>query len=122
MALRPNLKGLGWEFLICCPKKRGIRNFCKFLSIKDKVRLNDPLKNVMTARKGLFWGVLAGKQGMLWRKKAFYFALFHVLVVFRVCKLLSVRIFRQIFRFKINRAEKPTVGFWFSAGSGNIAA
>jgi hypothetical protein len=69
-----------------------------------------------------FLGVLAGKQRVGAGKKAFYFALFHFLVVFYLCNSLSVRIFWNIFAFKINRAEKPTRGFWFWAGSGNIAA
>jgi hypothetical protein len=67
-------------------------------------------------------GVLAAKQGVCADKKAFYFALIHVLVVFCVCKLLSVRIFPKIRAAKKNRAEKPTVGFWVLAGSGNIMA
>jgi len=52
----------------------------------------------------LFWVVLAGKQGFGAGKKASYFALFHVLVVFCVYKLLSVRIFRKIRGSKKNRA------------------
>ena len=44
-------------------------------------------------------------------KVAFYFALFHVFVVFSVCKSLSVSIFQKICASKINRAENPTVGF-----------
>jgi hypothetical protein len=55
-------------------------------------------------------------------KKAFYFAPFHDLAVFSVCKLLSGRIFQKICRSKINRAEKPTVGFLVWAGSDNIVA
>jgi hypothetical protein len=64
---------------------------------------------------------LAGKQEAGAAKKAFYFAFFHVLVVFCVCKLLSVRIFRKILASQKNRAKKPTVGFWIFGGSGNIA-
>jgi hypothetical protein len=33
-----------------------------------------------------------------------------------------VGVFQNICHSKKNRAEKPTVGFWFWAGSGNIAA
>jgi hypothetical protein len=67
-------------------------------------------------------GVLAGKLEVGANKKAFYFALFHVLVVFCVYKLLSVKIFRKNYASKKNRAKKPTVGFLVLAGSGNIAA
>jgi hypothetical protein len=63
---------------------------------------------------------LAGKQGVDAKKKSSYFALFHVLVVFCVCKLFCVSIFWNIFGSEKNRAKKPTVGFWFLAGSGNI--
>jgi len=65
-------------------KKRRRQNQCKFLSIKAKAGLARALKNVLTAKKGLFWGVLTGKQGVGARKRAFYFALFHVLVVFLI--------------------------------------
>jgi hypothetical protein len=97
----------------------------KFSQVKRHQRLTMPwprLKNVLTAKKGLYLGVLAGKQGTGREKKSFYFALFHVLVVFCGCKFLSVRTFRKIFASKIIRAEKPTVGFLFLAGSGNMAA
>jgi len=57
--------------------------------------------------------VLAAKQGMSTGKKTLYFALFHVLVVFCVYKLLSVRIIRKIFVSKKNRARKPTVASTF---------
>jgi len=70
----------------------------------------------------LFLVVLAGKQGFGVGEKALYFALFHVLMVFCVCKLLSGRFFWKICPFKKNRAKKPTVGFYFSAGSGNMVA
>ena len=70
-------------------------------------------KNVLTAKMGLFWVVLAGKQGLRVGKKTPYFALFHILVVFCVCKLLSGKIFRRIRASKKNRAKKPTVGFCF---------
>jgi len=79
-------------------------------------------QNVLTAKMGLIWVVLAGKQRMSTWKKTLYFALFHVFVVFYVCKLLPVRIFRKIFVSKKNRAKKPTVGFLFLGASGNIVA
>jgi len=78
------------------------------------------LKNVLTAKKGLFWAVLAGKQGISAGKKTLYFALFHVLVGFCVYKLLSGKIFRRFLASKINRAKKPTVGFLFLGACGNI--
>jgi hypothetical protein len=75
----------------------------------------------LTAKKGLFWDVLAGKQGLGAHKKAFYFALFHVLMVFYVCKSLAGSVFPKIRRSQINRAGKPTVGFLF-LGSCDIIA
>jgi hypothetical protein len=62
---------------------------------------------------GLFRVVSAGKQGIERGKKTLYFALFHVLVVFCICKLLAGKIFRRICGSKKNRAKKPTVGFLF---------
>ena len=79
-------------------------------------------KNVLTAKMGPFLIVLAGKQGFSAGKKTLYFALFHVLVVFCVYKLLAGRIFRRIRGSKKNRAEKPTVGFLFLGASGNMVA
>ena len=73
-------------------------------------------------KKGFFLGVLAGKQGLGDQQKTLYFAFFHVLMDFFVCKLLSGKIFQQMEVSKKNRAKKPTVGFLFSAGSGNIAS
>jgi hypothetical protein len=70
-------------------------------------------KNVLTAKMSLFRVVLAGKQGLNAGKKTLYFALFHVLVVFCVYKLLAGKIFRRMWGSKKNRAEKPTVGFCF---------
>jgi hypothetical protein len=70
----------------------------------------------------LFWVVLAGKEGISAGKKTLYFALFHVLVVFRVYRLLTGNIFRRIRASKKNRAKKPTVGFLFLKASGNIMA
>jgi hypothetical protein len=65
---------------------------------------------------------LAGKQGFGAEKKTLYFALFHVLVVFCVYKLLAPKTFRRICASKKNRAKKPTVGFLVLAGSGNVVA
>jgi uncharacterized membrane protein len=56
-------------------------------------------------------GVLAGKRGFERGNKAFYFALFHVFVVFFVCKSLSISLLQILEDSKKNRAEKPTVGF-----------
>jgi len=92
------------------------------LGIKAQAGHGPRLKNVLTAIKSLFWVVLAGKRGLWRREKTLYFALFHVLMVFYICKLLSGRIFWKICPFKKNRAKKPTVGFCFSAGSGNMVA
>ena len=79
-------------------------------------------KNVLTAKKGHFLGVLAGKRGVDAKKKTFSFALFHVLVVLFICLSLSNSVLQILKGSKKNRAEKPTVGFWFWAGFGNIAA
>jgi len=54
---------------------------------------------------------LAGKQVFGAGRKAFYFALSHVLVVFLACRLLSGSILQILEGSKKNRAEKPTVGF-----------
>jgi hypothetical protein len=70
-----------------------------------------PLKNVLTAKKGLFWGVLAGKQGFCAIRKSDFFAFFHVWAVFCSCKWLSASLFRKIAASPKNRAGKPTVGF-----------
>jgi hypothetical protein len=53
---------------------------------------------------GRFWGVLAGKPGVEAGKRAFCFALLHVLVVLRICKFLPIRAFRKIKALKKNRA------------------
>jgi len=65
---------------------------------------------------------LAGKQGFGAEKKTLYFALFHVLVVFCVYKLLADKILRRMSGSQKNRAKKPTVGFLFLGASGNIVA
>ena len=64
--------------------------------------------------------VLAEKRGVSAPKNASFFALFHVLVLFSVWKLLSASVFRKIRASKKNRAKKPTVGFCVS-GSCAIA-
>jgi len=71
---------------------------------------------------GLFLCVLAGKPGVGVKTKTLYFALFHVLVVFCVYKLLAGKVFRRIRGSKKNRAQKPTVGFLFLGASGNMVA
>jgi hypothetical protein len=63
-------------------------------AIKAKVSLGGHRKNVLTAKSGCFLGVLAGKQGVDAEKKSFYFALFHVLVVFFVCRSLPGNLLR----------------------------
>jgi hypothetical protein len=45
-------------------KKRVFSNLCKFLAIKAQDGPGHPLKNVLTAKKGLFLGVLEEKQGV----------------------------------------------------------
>jgi hypothetical protein len=79
-------------------------------------------KNVLTEKKGLFLGVLAGKQGFGAGQKPSFFAFLHVFVVFFFCKYLKFRIFRKIDLSKKNRAKKPTIGFLFLQASGNIVA
>jgi len=64
---------------------------------------------------------LAGKRGFGVLKKAFYFALLHVLVVFCFCKSFSVNLFRHNSVSQKNRAEKPTIGFLFLGSGGKIA-
>jgi hypothetical protein len=44
----------------------------KFLSIKAKSSRGRALKNVLTAKKGLFWGDLAEKQGAAQGKEHFF--------------------------------------------------
>jgi hypothetical protein len=83
--------------------------------------MGHPMKNVLTAKKARFLLLLAGKRGWASLKKAFYFALFHVLVVFQAWRLLPVRVFRYMGASPKNRAEKPTVGFWMF-GRGVIIA
>jgi hypothetical protein len=87
------------------------RSLCKFLAIKDQDGLGRPLKNVLTAKKGCFSGVLEEKQGVRARKIAFYFAFFHFFMLSCICKFLSDRTLRQAKPSKKNRAQKPTVGF-----------
>jgi len=81
-----------------------------------------PSKKRTDSKNRLVFGRFGRKTGLEHGKKALYFALFHVLVVFCVYKLLAGRIFRKICPSKINRAEKPTVGFLFLGASGNIVA
>jgi hypothetical protein len=102
------------------PKKRGFRNGCKCLSIKGKAGRDRDLKNVLTIKRGLSLGVLAGKQGVGADRKPFYFALLHVFVVFCIGKSLSARIFGNMGVSQKNRAEKPTVGFLFLGSRGMI--
>jgi hypothetical protein len=78
-------------------------------------------KNVLTAKKARFLGLLERNRGVGGLKKAFYFALFHVLVVFSALKLLSIKILRNMGARPKNRAKKPTVGFLIFS-SGNIIA
>ena len=73
-------------------------------------------------KKGFFLGVLAGKQGLGDQQKTLYFAFFHVLMDFFVCKLLSGKVFRRMDGSTKNRAKKPTVGFLFLRASGNMVA
>jgi hypothetical protein len=63
-------------------KKRGLRNRRKFLSIKAKSSRGRALKNVLTAKKGLFWGDLAEKQGGRARKRTFFLVFFLFVGVF----------------------------------------
>jgi hypothetical protein len=89
--------------------------------MKAKAGLDRAHKNVLTAKKGLFWGVFAGKRGVGMEQKAFYFALFRLLVLLCACKSLPVRIFQKMEVSQKNRAEKPTVGFLFFGSCGMIA-
>jgi hypothetical protein len=81
---------------IILPKKRHSKIKCKWLTIKAKVGHGGALKNVLTVKKGLFLGLLAGKRGVGAKEKSLYFAFLHVLVTFCFCKLLSVSQFRRI--------------------------
>jgi hypothetical protein len=64
-------------------------------------------------------GRFGRKTGKWARKKAFYFALFHVWVVFLVCMSLPGSILQILEGSQKNRAKKPTVGF-FIFGSCDI--
>jgi hypothetical protein len=72
------------------------------------------LEKTYWQQKGPYLGRLAGKRGVGAGKKAFYFALFHVLLVFFFRRLLSDSILRILEGSQKNRAKKPTVGFCFS--------
>jgi hypothetical protein len=72
----PHPDGVWREFSIFCPKKRDFRKFCKSHAINISLDPCRPRKNVLTAKKGLFLGVLAGKRGAKAMKKAFYFSRF----------------------------------------------
>jgi hypothetical protein len=74
--------GFGREFSFFFPKNPHFRNQCKFLSIKTKHDLGRALKNVLTAKSGLFLGDLAGKQGFCALKKTLYFEFFRVFGIF----------------------------------------
>jgi hypothetical protein len=78
------------------PEKRDFRKLSKLHAIKGYLGLDGPCKYVLTAKKGLFLGLLAAKRGFHAIRKTDYFELLAVLVAFHVCKLLSVRIFRTI--------------------------
>jgi hypothetical protein len=88
---------------------------------RPKRRGQHPKKRT-DGKKARFLGVLAGKQGFEAIKKPLFFALYHVFAVFCVCKWLSGGIFRIICPAKKNRAKKPTVGFLFLTGCGNLMA
>jgi hypothetical protein len=68
-------------------------------------------KSVLTVKKARFLSLLAEKQGVGSLTKAFYFALFHVLVVFPAWTLLRASVFRNFGACPKNRTEKPTIGF-----------
>ena len=117
-----HLDGSGGDFLISCPKKR---DFQRILQVTRHQRLTapgPPRKYVLTAKKGRFLGLLAGKQGFWGGQKATFFPLFHVLVGFFVCKSLSGKIFHKFQASEKNRAKKPTVGFIFAKSCGKITA
>ena len=68
---------LGWgDFPVFRPKKRGLGNQRKFLSIKAKDGRGRALKNVLTAKKGVFGGRLAEKRGGAAPKKRHFFSCF----------------------------------------------
>jgi len=66
----PLLEGFAWELAIFCPKKRVPRNLRKFFTIKAKDGRGAFQKNVLTEKKALFLGVLAGKPGFPKKKIA----------------------------------------------------
>jgi len=90
--------GSGWEFSIFRPKKRGLRNQRKFLSIRALFRKGRALKNVLTAKKGLFWGVLAEKRGVRQKKND---------VCSRVFALLRGLLSRKPLRARTLRGADP---------------
>jgi hypothetical protein len=69
-------------FLTFLLKKRHFRNLCKFLAIKPQDGPNTPLKNVLTAKKGHFLGVLEEKRGVCDLNKPFYFEFFEFFGIF----------------------------------------
>jgi hypothetical protein len=75
-------EGSGWEFSIFARERPGFRNQCKFLSIKAKGGRGRAFKNVLTAKRGRFLGVLAEKRGVPEKKNTIFFSLFHFFVVF----------------------------------------
>src|SRR5580658_4006098 len=99
-------------------KKRHFKKLCKLLAIKAQVGLAPPPKNVLTAKKGLFWGVLEEKRGGRALKKPFYFAFFRFLGTSSICKPLSINNLHGFSAFHKNRAKKPTVGFSPFGGCG----
>jgi hypothetical protein len=66
--------------------------------------MNTPPKNVLTAKKGLFWGVLEEKRGGSREKKAFYFAFLRVFGDGLLGKPLSIRNLHRTEPSKKNRA------------------
>jgi hypothetical protein len=66
------------------------------LAIKAQPGLGHPQKYVLTAKKGRFFGVLAGKRGFWAIRKDDFFAFFHFFEAFSLCKLLPASIFQII--------------------------
>jgi hypothetical protein len=70
--------------------------FCKLLAINAQPGQDRSQEYLLTAKKGLFFGVLAGKQGFWTIRKSDFFAFFHFFEAFSLCKLLPASIFQNI--------------------------
>jgi hypothetical protein len=83
---------------------RGLKNQRKFFLVKAKDGTGPAPKNVLTAKRGLFWGDLAEKRGGPLQKNDTFFRVFSIFRDFVPRKRLNLRIFRRFDPSKKNRA------------------